>query len=142
MLPLSHLHPFISHFPIALIIIALLFEVIGIVFKKSFYSQMSNVLLVIGTVSAIAAVLSGVFLTGEPQGTAANIYEKHRISSFITVALGVIGSLIKLYAGMKRPGSRGLKYLSLLLLIAVFLAVCVSGYYGGVLVYDYLIPKR
>ena len=39
MLDLTHLHPMIVHFPIALLIVGFLADVVGLIFKKTFLTK-------------------------------------------------------------------------------------------------------
>ena len=52
-------HPRFVHFPIALLSTYILLEVIGVVFKKDFFSKAAHLILFLGVLGAIAAVLTG-----------------------------------------------------------------------------------
>jgi uncharacterized membrane protein len=56
---LSQLHPKVVHYPIALFVIYALLETIGVLFKKDFFSKSAYLILFLGTLGAIAAVLTG-----------------------------------------------------------------------------------
>ncbi len=55
----AQLHPKIVHFPIALFLTYILFEVLYFVIKKEALNAGANLLLFLGVLSAIAAVLTG-----------------------------------------------------------------------------------
>jgi len=52
-------HPRFVHFPIALLSTYVLFEIIGVVFKKEFFSKAAHLILFLGVLGALAAVLTG-----------------------------------------------------------------------------------
>jgi len=52
-------HPRFVHFPIALLSTYVLLEIIGIVFKKDFFSKAAHLILFLGVLGALAAVLTG-----------------------------------------------------------------------------------
>lgn len=54
------LHPLIVHFAIALLSVAVMSDLLFLVTKKNDFWQISNFLLIIGTIGAIAAVLTGI----------------------------------------------------------------------------------
>jgi uncharacterized membrane protein len=56
---LAGLHPKVVHFPIALLLTYILCELIGVIFKKDFFSKTAHLLLLLGVIGAVAAVLTG-----------------------------------------------------------------------------------
>ena len=56
----SHLHPMVVHFPIALFIMALFFEVIGLVFKNDNFHQTAIYLYVSATLMMPLVVRTGI----------------------------------------------------------------------------------
>ena len=52
-------HPRFVHFPIALLSTYILLEIIGVVFKKDFFSKAAHLILFLGVLGAVAAVLTG-----------------------------------------------------------------------------------
>ncbi len=59
MIDQSHLHPMIVHFPIALIIVGFLSDLIGVVTKRQFFTTAGLYLIALGSTGTIAAYLSG-----------------------------------------------------------------------------------
>jgi uncharacterized membrane protein len=55
----THIHPMIVHFPIALIIVGFLADLIGILLKKEFFSRTGFYLLILGTLGAVTAYITG-----------------------------------------------------------------------------------
>ena len=64
---LGRLHPLIVHFPIGLLIISLVLELFTINKKNQELRSAINILLVIGALSAIAAVIFGWLLKSQDQ---------------------------------------------------------------------------
>ncbi|MHB9014432.1 MAG: DUF2231 domain-containing protein, partial [Ignavibacteriaceae bacterium] len=56
---LAQLHPKIVHFPIALLSTYVLLEIIGVVFKRDFFSKAAHLILLLGVLGALAAVFTG-----------------------------------------------------------------------------------
>src|SRR5574339_63523 len=56
---LAQFHPKVVHFPIALLLLFVLLESIGILFKKEFYQKAAHLVLFLGVLGALAAVLTG-----------------------------------------------------------------------------------
>ena len=52
-------HPQIVHFPIAILIVALIFEVITYFWKKETFTSASLILLIIGTAGAFISIQTG-----------------------------------------------------------------------------------
>lgn len=55
----GELHPFFVHFPIALVTVAALFDVLGLFIHKTFFPRVGFTLLLVATVLAIVVGLSG-----------------------------------------------------------------------------------
>jgi uncharacterized membrane protein len=59
MIDTVHIHPMIVHFPIALLIVGFLFDILSLFIKKEFYSNAGFYLLILGTLGIIAAYFTG-----------------------------------------------------------------------------------
>lgn len=55
----ADIHPYVVHFPIALLITYSFLEIAGIIFNKEFISKSALLILCFGVVSALAAVFTG-----------------------------------------------------------------------------------
>jgi uncharacterized membrane protein len=82
---LGRLHPLILHFPIVLIILALLFEVAGRYYRMKVGENTVMVLLIAAALSALVSIAAGFFLfaSGEYSG---NLMERHFWAGAITGA--------------------------------------------------------
>ncbi|HLN53948.1 MAG TPA: DUF2231 domain-containing protein [Lentimicrobium sp.] len=135
----SHIHPLLVHFPIALIIVGCVAEFMALFNKeKKFYAEGALYLLVIGTLAAIPAVLTGIYMTEDPSGTAGNIRDLHETWAFISLTGGVVTMLIATYTRMQDLHSSKWEWITGILYLFTTVAIGVTGYLGGVLTHNYL----
>jgi len=141
MFSLTHLHPMIVHFPIALVTIGFLAELASLFFKKdSSLPKISLYLLIIGTLAAVAAVLAGVFFTEKLSGAAGAIKETHALLAFVTTGLLLVTSFLRLLPLLKGKETKTTKQLAFAFYLLSMIAVSATGFYGGTLVYNYMMP--
>jgi uncharacterized membrane protein len=135
-----HLHPMIVHFPIALITVGFLAEVLSLFLKsEKCLSRTGFYLLILGSLSAIAAWSTGQLFTAEPtQGAIAGIFEKHETGALITVLLMIIGSAFRIFLIVKKKEGTTLKWIAFGLYCLAFAAVTFTGFMGGIMVYDFM----
>lgn len=141
MFPTSHFHPMLVHFPIALVVIGFLAELASAYFKKEVcLTKVGFYLLLFGTLSALFAWLTGVFFTSEMSGSAGEIKETHEIFAGITLGLLVIASVLRLFLQFREKQDSRIKWLSFVLYALAAISVSVTGFFGGNLVYNYMMP--
>jgi len=141
---LSQLHPKAVHFPIALFAVYALLEIIGVLFKKDFFSKTAFLILFLGVLAAIVAVLTG-------NSAADAIHKLNKISlivpqdaieehiDYANFTLWYFAGLLVLrtFVVLKKKFSGAARYWFILLsLIGVFL-IYRTGDLGGRLVYKY-----
>lgn len=100
---------------------------------------MSFYLLIMGTLGAMAAVFTGVFFTSDMSGEAGFVMEKHEFIAFVTLSLLVITSIFRILL-LRKPENNNLKWLSFVFYALATIAVSVTGFLGGTLVYTYMMP--
>lgn len=128
------------HFPIALVIVGFLADVTLIIYKKEIWLPKAGFfLLIVGTISAVVTLLSGALFTSEMSGAAGEVKEKHELLAWITVGLLFATILFRMII-RKRTESARLKLTALILYGIAAVAVSVTGFYGGTLVYNYMMP--
>jgi len=135
----SHLHPMIVHFPIALLIVGFLAEVIGLVLKKEFFTTAAFYLLVLGTLGVVAAFITGD-IAGDgvsETGQLKNALETHEHAAQLTLWLMVGAAVVRIALVWMKKFSGVLKYAAFVLFLAGVLSVARTGYYGGELVYKH-----
>jgi len=136
----SHLHPMLVHFPIALVMIGFLAELAFLFFKKEVsLSKMGYYLLIVGTLAAIAAWLTGNFFTAEMDGAAGKAREAHELFATITLVLLLATSVLRTTLLVLKNENSALKALSLLLYALAAVSVSITGYLGGSLVYNFML---
>lgn len=140
MIDTSHFHPMLVHFPIALVAVGFLADLVSMFIKKEIcFSKMSFYLLILGTLAAIAAVFSGVLFTSEMSGAAGEVKETHELLAFITLGLLMITTFFRILQ-LRKPEKNNLKWLSFIFYALAALAVSATGFFGGNLVYGYMMP--
>lgn len=143
------LHPFIVHFPIALLFVAPLFILLGIIIQKSrktFYIC-ALILMLLGTAGVFLAVATGNFaaetLSGDPAITAT--LEAHvRFAEQSQLNFSVLAILFLIYIlspnfTQKRPGKldRGAGCLFLIIYVFNLALIFNAAHYGGKLVHQH-----
>lgn len=127
---LGRLHPLLVHFPIGLLCVALLLELIDWKRKSTGLRDATKILTWVGAASAVFAVIFGWLLASSEESAGTNL-EIHRWAGIATMALAIFAAV-----SLRSP-NRAL-YRSLLL-ITVF-GVSFAGHYGAMLTHgdDYL----
>lgn len=141
---LAQLHPKIVHFPIALLSTYVLLEIIGVVFKRDFFSKTAHLILLLGVLGALAAVLTGnqaedVAHLWLKQGANINVNAIENHSTYANITLWFFAALLVLrtFAVLKKKFTGYIKYAFVVLAIIGFLFIYQTGKLGGKLVYDY-----
>ena len=132
----------IVHFPIALIIVGFLADVVYIFFKsEKCLSKTGFYLMVLGALGAIAAWATGQLFTYEPsQGEILKVFEKHETGALITMILMVTGAALRIYLVIIRREDTSLKWVVFILYLLAFCTVSFTGFMGGTMVYKYMMP--
>jgi uncharacterized membrane protein len=139
----DHIHPLVVHFPIALIIVGFVAEVISLFFKsEKCLSKTGFYLMILGSLGAIAAWSSGQLFTEEPtQGEILKVFNLHETGGLITMILIVSGTLFRIWLIIKKKENTSLKWVAFLFYLLAFLAVSFTGFMGGRMVYDFMLGQ-
>jgi uncharacterized membrane protein len=141
MISTTHLHPMLVHFPIALVVFGFIAEIAALYFKKeACLSRLGFYLLIIGTLSALVAWLTGNFFTSEMAGTAGEIKETHELFALITLGTLLVTAALRIVLQFKTTENTGLRWIALLTYGLAAISVSITGFYGGTLVYEYMMP--
>jgi uncharacterized membrane protein len=136
----SHFHPMLVHFPVAIITIGLLFDVVALVYKKeSCLSKTGYWLEIIGMVGAIFAFGSGYFFTSPMEGEAGIMREKHEFYATVTLISIIIATLFRIVVVYLNKETTNMKYVALGMFFISFVFVTITGFLGGTLVIEYMI---
>lgn len=139
MISTSHLHPILVHFPIALIITGFIAEIVFIYFKKKVcLKEAGFYLLITGTVCAFFALLAGILFTGELIGEAGIVQETHETMAWITLGALIITSVLHLIIRSNNNKYTRLKRIAFIAYGLAAISVSITGFYGGKLVYNYM----
>lgn len=142
---LSALHPKIVHFPVALLLTYVLFEILFFVFKKDVLSIIANYLLVIGVVTAIAAVLTGnaasqaaeALFENEGVRVPLGLISEHQTYATITQWLFTAILFMRLFLTIKKKFKGWVQIFILILALAGSYFIYQTGEHGGQLVYKH-----
>lgn len=137
MFPVSHIHPLLVHFPIALIVTGFALEVLSYIYRgNKLLNDGALWLLIIGAVMAVPAYLSGLFLTGEETGVFDDLRENHELWGGITLFISIITSALYLvyHTGIFTKG--WMKMLTTVMYLMTVIALTITGYYGGMMVHE------
>ncbi len=134
----THLHAMFIHFPIALLIVGFLSEVISLFSKKEFFKRGGFYLLILGSLGTIASYLSGNAAgEGIEEGPLKDVMELHEQAATITLWLTIITAVLYLTIFIFKYRQRWVKIVSVLLFAAVIGGIARTGYLGGQLVYKH-----
>ncbi|MCK9641003.1 MAG: DUF2231 domain-containing protein [Prolixibacteraceae bacterium] len=140
MIETSHFHPMLVHFPIALVTFGYIAELGSIFIKKElFLSKISLFLLVFGTLSAVAAYLTGQLFTADMSGAAEEVRKWHETLALITMGLLLMTTAIRSYYCYKGDCEK-FKWFTFCLYSIATISVSITGFLGGTLVYNYMMP--
>jgi uncharacterized membrane protein len=128
------LHPAIVHFPIALLIVSVVLDGCGVGFRRASLTQAGFYTLMIGSLAAAAAVLSGPEHAAK-DAASLTILHRHELFAALTVlcCLILVGMRLGNADGLYGTGAIG--YLALG--VALIVCIVLTGYFGGQMVYDH-----
>lgn len=137
----DHLHPMTVHFPIALITVGFIAEVVSLFFKsEKCLTKTGFYLMVLGTLAAIAAWSTGQLFTEEPtQGEILKVFHNHKTGALITMILMIIGLAFRIWLVVKKKEETSLKWIAFGFYLLAFVAVTFTGFVGGTMVYNFMI---
>lgn len=139
MFDMNHLHPMIVHFPIALLLVGFLFEIMSLFIKKEFFGTASFYLLILGTLGVIGAYISGD-MAGDgisETGMLKTALETHEEAALIALWTATAAAIFRIAFVILNRKVQILKWVSFILFLCGAIAVGRTGYYGGQLVYKY-----
>lgn len=134
---LGHFHPVLVHFPVALLLTGAALEGWSMAHHGR-RSSSARTLLFLGTLGAIAAIVSGlsIFHAGDFQGKTLEVARIHRVLGLATAAAAVLTLLIGVLPRGGEPRRKHLAaYRSAYLLTAILVGL--AGHYGGWVVFGW-----
>ena len=131
------LHAALNDLPIALLLMAVLFDLLALATRRQSFRQVSFWALVVGAVGGAAAVLSGLEAEEHiSHGDAVHrVMETHEMLGFVT--LGVFGILALWRIVRERRMGTGERAFGVVLSIVGAGVLFATGFYGGKLVFEH-----
>lgn len=133
------LHPLLVHFPIALLIAALLFDLLGWWRRRDSFTEAALGIQALGVVGVILGVVSGNQAEEAVEHLPGihEVLERHETLGqvLLWVGLGVVA--LRVFLLWRRQRGTGTKALMVALSLGLAVLVGVTGYYGGRLVYEF-----
>lgn len=126
------------HFPIALLMVGFLFELISFFYKKDFFRQSAFYLLLSGTIGTVVSYLAGNAAgEGMEEGTLNKAMDLHEQAATIALWLTIITALVYGIIYFLNYRKSWLRMIAVLLFAGVVGSIARTGYLGGQLVYKH-----
>jgi uncharacterized membrane protein len=134
---MTNIHPFLVHFPIALLTFAMIVEVLALVRGREEWSRVGWWSQVGGTVGIVLAVVSGLRAEGSVviSATAQDAFASHESLAFISTAAFAALLLWRIGTRTRIPAPYRGVYLTCL--VGAVVLLWIVGLYGGELVFRY-----
>ena len=136
MFNISHLHPMVVHFPIAIIMVGFLADLLSLVIKKErCLSTMGLYLEMLGVLAVIVAFGTGYFLTGTTIEDAGLVGKHHELFATMTLVTILVAGFFRVLIVYMKQDDSYLKYVSsgIFFLAAIFVGI--TGFFGGMIVF-------
>ena len=134
----AHLHAMIIHFPIALLMVGFLSEIIALFYNRILFRKIAFYLLLLGAVGAISAYISGGYAAeGIETGRLAEAIEAHEEAALITLWLAIITAIYRAALLFFKYERSWTKWVGILLFAALVGSIIYTGDKGGELVYEH-----
>lgn len=136
----AQFHPKIIHFPIAFLIVYLLLELLGAIFKKDFFSKTAHLFLFFGVLGALAAVLTGNLAEDAFEGwnkTTSAILETHSTYANITLWYFTALLVIRTFLVLRKKFSNLFRYIFCVLALVGSYFIYQTGKHGGEMVFQH-----
>jgi uncharacterized membrane protein len=138
MITASHFHAMVIHFPIALLMAGFLSEIIALISKKQFFKNASLYLLILGSLGAIVAFVSGSYAgDGMTDGILQAPLEIHEEAALVTLWLAIITAVVRAAMSYFNYNKAWAQWTSFLLFAVLVGFVARTGYLGGQLVFKH-----
>ncbi|MBE0648119.1 MAG: hypothetical protein IH596_10070 [Bacteroidales bacterium] len=135
----SYFHPMTVHFPIALIMIGFIVDLVSVFNKKDpCLSKTGYYMEIFGMIAAIVAFGTGYYFTSMLSGEAGLARIEHKLFATFTLVFIILASTFRVLIVYLKKDNGYLKWVALGLFLCAFIFVIYTGHLGGMLVEDYL----
>lgn len=134
---MANYHPVVVHFPIALLIIFFILDVLGSLLSNANWRNIAAGLLYLGTISAVFAVAAG-FIAANTVAHGGNVHaimEHHEHLGVSVLVLAVLLSVWRFKFGERLKAGLNVFFLSMAAVLCVLLSLGAD--LGGLMVYHY-----
>jgi len=134
---MPNLHPFLVHFPIALLTVSTMFDLASVLRKKDELARVGWWTMVTGVCGLVASVVSGLLARDSTTvvDAASDVLEAHEQLALVVTAIFCALLLWRLGVRTMLPSRSRLLYLTLSLLALVLMWM--GALYGGRMVYEF-----
>ena len=134
---MPNIHPIIVHFPIALIVVVAICDLIGIISGKRSFILTANIVSIFAGIGAVMAVISGLFAEKSVwhPGPAHELLETHEMFGFIFLGVIIVTVIFRLAIGDKIYDR--FAWIGFVLALIASGIVGYGGYLGGEMVYTH-----
>jgi uncharacterized membrane protein len=125
---IKNLHFIVNHVPIAMLIFSFIFDLLAVILKKKEWHTAGFLTLIVGTLGAIAAVITG------PNGQAETRnpdFHNHQLFGNLTMYLYIIISLVRLFFYYRKKIDIGKMPIYLIIGVIGVSIVTYTGHLGG-----------
>ena len=135
----SYFHPMTVHFPIALIMVGFIIDLISVFNRKDpCLSKMGYYLEIIGMFATIIAFGTGYYFTSTLAGEAGLVQQEHKLFAILTLIFIIVATTLRVIIVYVNKERSYWKWVVLCLYLCAFIFVIYTGHLGGYLVQDFL----
>ena len=132
-----NLHPMFVHFPIVLLLLATVAQLLVVVYpKNSTYKHISLFLIAFGCLGAFIAIKNAAHISGDADDKAIDIFKIHQRFGQITLYLSLFATILRLVF-FKAMAKKWMEYILLILFFLISIVVSYTGHLGASMVYKY-----
>jgi len=130
---MQNIHPLFVHFPIVLALVAVLFELLSLFVKKETLYNMTNGLVILTAIAAVATALTGLIAGGSvPHPDEAHpLMDTHKTLELIGGSLSIVTALWVVFLNKR------VRVVRTVLILLTAIVISYGAFYGGRLVYEY-----
>ena len=132
-----NLHPLIVHFPIVLLLLAMLSQLTSLFFPKNIHLKWQTFFfLLTGCIGTFIAIKTAVHISGDAEDKAIEIFEIHQLFGNLTLWFSLSATIIR-FVTLKWFKKKVVEIILTILLITISVFVTITGHHGAQLVHIY-----